>query len=128
VEFLKQHREAEAVAQLRDALRLQPEITRTSRGLIWANNLAWILATHEDPKLRDGAEAVRWAEQVVAADGSADPATLDTLAAAFAEAGRFDDAIGVANRMAELATEKPEIRSVAQQRIELFRAGRPVRE
>jgi predicted membrane-bound spermidine synthase/tetratricopeptide (TPR) repeat protein len=127
-ELLKQHRVADGVAQLRAALRLQPAITRTNRGAIWANNLAWILATYADPELRDGDEAVRWAEQVVAIDGSGDPATLDTLAAAFAEAGRFDEAIAVANRMAALATEKPELRAVAQQRLDLFRAGQPVRE
>ena len=126
--LLQQKRVAEGVAQLREALRLQPELSAANRGTIWANNLAWILATHPDPALRNGAEAVYWAKQVCDADGSADPATLDTLAAALAESGRFDEAIQTAQRMLERAAKQPEMVAVARSRLEQFRASEPVRE
>jgi protein O-mannosyl-transferase len=65
------------------------------------NNVAWIRATHSEAQHRDGALAVRYAER--ARDQSATPdATLtSTLAAAYAEAGRFEEAI----RSAELAIQ-----------------------
>ncbi|MEN8162656.1 MAG: tetratricopeptide repeat protein [Acidobacteriota bacterium] len=61
-----------------------------------ANNLAWILATSPEPELRKGERAVLLAERVVAVGASA--STLDTLAAALAEAGRFDEAVAVMDR------------------------------
>lgn len=127
-ELLKQKRVAEAVAQLREALRLQPVLSPTNRGLIWANNLAWILATHPDPNLRNGEEALHWAKQVNDADGGTDPATLDTLAAALAESGHFPEALRVARYMLELAANKPEMATLARSRVDLFSASKPVRE
>ena len=126
-ELLKQKRVAEAVAHLREALKRQPELSRANRGTIWANNLAWILATHPDPQLRNGAEALHWATQVCDIDDS-DPATLDTLAAALAETGHFAEAQQTARRMLERAANQPEMAAVARSRIELFGASRPVRE
>ncbi len=52
---------------------------------------AWILATAPDAQLRDGTEAIRLARQAVA--NSTDTKSLDTLAAAYAEAGQFDKAV-----------------------------------
>ena len=54
------------------------------------NNKAWVLATASHAQARDGREAVRLARQAVSLDD--DPGYRDTLAAAYAEAGRFDDA------------------------------------
>lgn len=59
------------------------------------NDLAWRLATSSDPQLRDGSNAVRLAEKAVAATGRQNPKYLDTLAAAYAEAGHFGDAVNV---------------------------------
>jgi tetratricopeptide (TPR) repeat protein len=126
--LLKQKRVAEAVTHLREALRLQPELSRANRGTIWANNLAWILATHPDPELRNGAEAVQWATQVCEIDGSTDPATLDTLAAALAETGHFAEAHRIARRMLELAASQPEMAALARSRVEAFAASQPVRD
>ena len=57
------------------------------------NEFAWLLATCEDPNIRDGSNAVRVAEKAVAATGRGNAQYLDTLAAAYAEAGRFADAV-----------------------------------
>lgn len=57
------------------------------------NALAWVLATDRDERLRDGAEAVKWAEAVCQKGNSATAAYLDTLAAAYAEAGRWEEAV-----------------------------------
>ncbi len=54
------------------------------------NQLAWLLAVCPDPKYRNGKRAVKLAERAVASEASAH--YLDTLAAAYAEAGRFRDA------------------------------------
>lgn len=61
-----------------------------------SNIRAWNLATNPDPALRDGRRAVRLAEEACARTGNKNPAMLSTLAAAYAEAGRFDQAIAAA--------------------------------
>jgi tetratricopeptide (TPR) repeat protein len=78
---------AGALARFRSALRVEPAAPGALSGV------AWILATRRDPALRDPAEAVRLAEQAVAA-GAARPVPhlLETLAAAYAAAGRMDEA------------------------------------
>jgi len=82
-----------AVLHLREALRFEPEVSALSGSLMWANNLAWILSTNPDPKIRSGLEAVDWARKACKASGYRDPYTLDTLAAALAESGDFSEAI-----------------------------------
>ena len=94
------------------------------------NNLARIRATHTDAALRDGAQAVELAERCCELTGHQVAAALDTLAAAYAEAGRFDEAIQTASRAIEVATaagnEKfaQEIRG----RLVLYRQSVPYRE
>ncbi len=74
------------------ALTLQPD----SPDLL--NNLAWSLATNPDPALRDGPRAVELAEKACRLDGYHKTIDLGTLAAAYAEAGRFDQAIATAQQ------------------------------
>jgi Flp pilus assembly protein TadD len=68
-------------------------------------NVAWIRATHAEAAHRDGVVAVAMAERARAA--SADPvaAIEATAAAAYAEVGRFADAVGAAERAAALARQ-----------------------
>jgi Flp pilus assembly protein TadD len=95
-----------------------------------ASTLAWLLATTTDDQLRDGATALALAEGAVAASGGApDADRLDTLAAAYAEVGRFDDAVATARR-AETAAETAGTvdlgREIAERRA-LYERGRPYR-
>jgi tetratricopeptide (TPR) repeat protein len=90
-------RAREAVARYREVLRIAPD------SVLALNNLAWIRATHPDPELRDGAEAVRRSERCVRLPGGRFPEALDTLAAAYARAGRFDEAVTAAGEGVDLA-------------------------
>jgi tetratricopeptide (TPR) repeat protein len=92
---LKQSRRG--VAALREAARLAPE------DLTVTLTLAWILATSSDDQLRDGGEALRLAEAAVRQTRGEDPEALQTLAAAQAEVGRFQDALAVIARAISVA-------------------------
>ena len=84
---------AAAVVQWREAVRLQPN------QIAFVNHLVWLLATCPEASVRNGAEAVELAHRAVRLSGGREPAILDTLAAALAEAGRFPEAVQTA-RMA----------------------------
>ena len=113
----------DAIRHYREVLRLEPAHWKA------ANDLAWILATHKNEKYRDGTEAVRLAQSAQQAGGP-DPGILDTLAASYAEAGRFDEAIRTAQSAFELAkaTGEQQLAKSIQDRLGLYQAGRPVRE
>lgn len=85
--YVAQKKYAEAVEALR------PMAAGDAPNVLAANDLAWLLATVPDDRVRNGAEAVRLAEAASRGAGGANPRMLDTLAAAQAEAGRFDDAL-----------------------------------
>jgi len=70
------------------------------------NNFAWLLATSSHPNLRDGPLAVKLAEQACKMTRRQQTMMLGTLAAAYAEAGRFDDAIATATEACHRAAEK----------------------
>ena len=113
----------QAVHHYREALRIHPGLVHV------ANRLAWILATDPDPGLRSGAEAVDLAEQFCRPPNDANPMFLDTLAAAYAETGRFPKALETATRAAALASPggQPELADQIRQRLAAYRERRPVR-
>jgi hypothetical protein len=92
------------------------------------NGFAWELAVNPTAELRDGAFAVEIMERVTAEQPS--PAYVDTLAAAYAEAGRFEDAVRAQQRAIDaLQTPVPaETRDAFRERLELYRSGQPYRE
>jgi len=108
-----------AIEHGREALRLAPGYLEA------ANNLAWVLATAYDPALRDPPGAIRLVES--AALESGDPGMLDTLAAAYAADGRFQDAVANAHRAAaradQLGSRAPALEY--RQRAALYGAGKP---
>jgi Flp pilus assembly protein TadD len=117
-------RSREAIAHYREAVRLQPGL--------WTvlNNLAWILATDPDPANRDGLAAVQLAEQACVITGQREAGVMCTLAAAYAEAGRFDEAVTTAEKAARLAEQasQPELAARNRKLIELYQSGKPYHE
>ncbi len=113
-----------AVAQLRQVLLLQPDSVEA------LNNLAWLLATASDNTLRDGAEAVRLAERASRLPPVKETCVPGTLAAAYAEAGRFPEAVATAEKAMELETAAGETRfaAVNRQLLRFYRAGKPFHE
>ena len=114
----------EAVAQFREVLSLKPDSVEA------LNNLAWLLATSADATLRDGAEAVRLAERACRLTQDKDATTIGTLAAAYAETGRFTDAVAAGQKAFDLAIAAGNTRfaGVNQQLLTLYRAGKPYHE
>ena len=80
--------------------------------------------------MRDGAEAVRLAEQACRVTSYKEPMMIGTLAAAYAEAGRFEEAVTAATkaRALALAGGQKDLAEKNQQLIELFSARQPYRE
>ena len=117
-------RTREAVAQYREALRLNPNLLEA------LNNLAWALATSSDDQLRNGAEAVRLAERACELTHYSQPLIMGTLAAAYAEVGRFPEAVAAAEKAEKLAMSAGLTAVAADDRqlLELYRAGKPYHE
>lgn len=111
-----------AVAHLREARQLNPGSRRV------ANDLAWVLATTPDPSLRDPEESVRLSEAVLQTLERPDPQVLDTLAAGYAAAGRFDDAVRTASQAAALAEESGDssLSETIRRNLRQYREGRAV--
>lgn len=108
----------------RSAIRLVPELPKA------LNNLAWILATHPDPKIRNGIEAVKFAERLCALSQHQSPVGLDTLATAYAEAGRFSDAVSTAQKAVGLIGPSANPAKILgmKSRLDLYKQGRPYRD
>jgi tetratricopeptide (TPR) repeat protein len=122
--LLKSGRPQAAVSAYRQALREDPRLAGAKL------QLAWVLATAEDDTVRDGAEAVRRAEDVRSEFGDGHARLLDVLAAAYAEAGRFDDACRMASIGIGLAASNglAEHLEPFRARLVLYRLGKPYRE
>ncbi|MFM9197591.1 MAG: tetratricopeptide repeat protein, partial [Planctomycetia bacterium] len=120
----EQGRAADAVAEWRELLRFHPDL------VVALNRMAWELATHPDPSIRNGREAVELAHRASALLDGHNPEVHDTLGCAYAEVGRFDDAVAMAREAADLATAegKPQLAEKILLRIESYRAAKPWRE
>jgi tetratricopeptide (TPR) repeat protein len=95
-----------------------------------ADREAWRLATDPSPENRNGPLAVHLAAEVCEVTGYAKPRYLDILAAACAEAGRFDEAKTIAAKALSLPSseESVEWRKSVEERLQLYKAHRPFRE
>jgi tetratricopeptide (TPR) repeat protein len=114
---------SEAADQFSEALALRPEHPQALAGLAWIRATAW------DPALRDAGEAVHLAERAAAATRNQDVGALDALAAAYASAERYEDAIRAARTGLALAVSAGQMTVAAQfrQRLELYERRQPVR-
>jgi tetratricopeptide (TPR) repeat protein len=113
-----------AILHLREAVRLRPDSVQS------LNSLAWILATARDGRLRDGADAVRLAERAAQLGSFKNPFVLDTLSAAYAESGRFADAVEMAQKAVDAANvgNNKRLAEEIQTRLQAYRSGQPYRE
>ena len=112
------------LAQRREAIRLQPH----DAALL--NNTAWTLATNPNASIRNGDEAVELAQRAIKLSGGNEPAMLGTLAAAYAETGRFPEAVQTAEQAARLAVAKGDRTLAVQIRacLERYTSGKPYRQ
>jgi tetratricopeptide (TPR) repeat protein len=94
------------------------------------NNLAWMLATSPDNALRNGARAVELAERACQLTEWKQPFMMGTLAAAYAEAGRFPDAVAMAEKARDQARadKLEEVAKRNEELLALYRAGKPYHE
>lgn len=92
------------------------------------NQVAWILATCPEERLRDGALALEMVEKALALQS--DVEFYDTLAAAYAELGRFEEAVEAQQRAVSMlkAGDDPQLLETGLQRLAHYRSGRPWRE
>jgi tetratricopeptide (TPR) repeat protein len=113
----------EAIVHYRKAVELQPQFTPALA------DLAWILATCPEPSVRNGSNAVVLAEQADRLSGNGNPNILHILAAAYAEVGRFPEAIATANRALALAKAQSDARLVIllQTEIGFYQINSPYR-
>ena len=121
--LMKDKRFGEAVSVLRKRLSENPD------DLDVALALARLLAVSPDARSRNGREAVRLAEQVCRAREYRGPRALGVLAAAYAEAGQYDEAVRYALDALRLATESgmDELVKQTEAQLRLFRSHRPYR-
>jgi protein O-mannosyl-transferase len=114
----------EAISHYERALALAPEDPHSR------NNIAWVLATASDSSIRDGTRAVGFAQEAVQLSGGREPRFLRTLAAAYAESGRFSEALAVAQQAVVIATMqgKTDVANRLKKDLVLYRGHLPVRE
>ncbi|MGD0350881.1 MAG: tetratricopeptide repeat protein [Verrucomicrobiota bacterium] len=114
----------DAAGHYNEALRLNPDSTGA------LNNLAWLLATCSDASVRNGARAVQLAERACQLTDYRQTLFVGTLAAAYAEAGRFNDAMATAEKAIALAEEnhEPELLQKNRELLELYRAHQSYRD
>jgi len=113
----------EAMEQWREVLRREPD------DFTVLNQVAWVEATSPDAALRNGGSAVEVATKAVRLSGGP-PEFLDTLSAAYAEAGKYPEAVATAERAQAMAlqTGKAALADRLKNRLALYRKGTPFRE
>ena len=113
--------DSDAIVHYRKVIELDTNV------VLALNNLAWLLATDPNPQLRNGKEAVPLAEHACERVKYQEAFLIGTLAAAYAEAGRFDDAVAAAQKAHDvaLAHGQTEIADRNLQLMQLYKSGKP---
>jgi len=150
--YFKTGKHYEALADFTRAIELKDLVSYINRSAVWRalaqgekasgdlakatelawdssaslNEIAWALSTAIDDEMRDGKRAVQFAERAVALTQRKEPMVLDTLAAAYAEAGRFDEAVVTVREAIALLKDEVLVVDLTA-RLRLFEAGKPYR-
>jgi Tfp pilus assembly protein PilF len=156
--LIKGGKTSEAIEQLREALKLEPgsaqlnmelgdalsqaaqnreaivayekaiELNPKQIGVL--NNLAWLLATCPDDKIRNGQRAVELAQRACQSTEWKAAFLIGTLAASYAEAGDFKNAVAMAEKARTVARDnkQEEVAQRNEELMELYRAGKAYRE
>jgi len=120
-----------AIERYERALAVDPGLEIARNALVpTLGARAFALATSRDAAARDGSRAVRLAARACELTGFREPGLLDVLAAAYAEAGRFDDAVAAAERAVSIAESIGAAAEAAlfRTRLASYRAGAPLRQ
>ena len=122
--LIQQGRVGEAIEQWQETLTAEPENANAM------SNLAWVFATYPEESVRNGTQAVQLAEQALNLSSGKNPIIFRTVAGAYAESGRFSEAIETAQHGFELATERgnADLANEFQSYILLYRAESPLRD
>ena len=100
IALTRNHTTAEAITQFREAIQSSPDLTPRLSAFVWE------LATSPKASVRDGPAAVALGQLAMELSGGGDLAVLDAVAAAYAEAGRFDRAVAVERQAVRLAIDQ----------------------
>jgi tetratricopeptide (TPR) repeat protein len=122
--LLQKGRVDQAIVHFQNALQIEPADMEVQ------NNLAWLLATCPQASLRNGDKAVQLARQANELAGGKNPVILGTLAAAFAEAGRFGDAVQSAQKAIGLARAagRQDVAGKLNGELQRYEAGLPLHQ
>ncbi len=117
----------EAIAQYQAVLKIRPGQPEACNYL---GRAAWMLATSPEASIRNGAKALELAGQMERLSNGKDPLVVMVLAAAYAEAGRFPEAVAQAERAQQLAVQhgNNSLADVLAAQIKLYQAGTPFRD
>ena len=122
--LIQQRRIREGVEEWEKVLAIQPDNGNAM------SNLAWVFATSPDDSLRDGTKAIQLASEALRISGNRIPILFRTLAAAYAESGRFSEAIQTAQQGIKLANSQgnSELAAELNGNIALYQEQRPLRD
>jgi tetratricopeptide (TPR) repeat protein len=122
--LIEQGNGREALSHLYEAVRLQPD---SVPALL---EISWILATNPRPELRNGSEAIHLAENACERAGANQAEPLKCLAAAYAESGRFEEAVSAAEKALTAArtSQQTELAQSLENQLQLYRSHKPFRE
>ncbi len=111
----------ETITHFEEALRLNPDWVEPM------NDLAWFLAASKEATIHNPDKAIRLAQRAAELTKYENATILDTLAVAYASAGKFSKAVETAEKALELAqsSQKRQLAEDIQNRLLLFKAGRP---
>lgn len=124
VSLAGQQKPAEAIHHYRQALAVQADEPA------FLNGFAWMLATYPDPRVRNPQEAIRLAERAASLTQRGSALVLDTLAAAYAAAGQYGQAVMTAQAALALipSGQATELAAGIRSRLELYTQRQPYRQ